>query len=665
MDHVTSSCVSELLADLNPQNCTTKKWYKWIELVSHQRLLQSCYILESGQKLLGRSTRPALNRVDVSFPASLSLWNAAHLLDWLEATQTTKHMPRYVSEVQDHSQGLFDSFQTSFIIAASGLIPLEGCNLDLRQFDVVKHQHDISPSSRYQLLTTKLLFHIPVRPLLAVAGESWILTAKVPSMVQFSDLKTELEIWTDGLWPTTKNVEERTPIKIALGLAINILRHVGSEDFDMPLRFGGELGLYYAALVIWATTKKSLSRMEDMKDYEPIGKGIPGASNAVVSSDGYLADDNSRIVYERALNNYNSEVALLESVNLWPLNIPRWCQDNITILRFVRARICQSMNQHHLSPSEEHDQFGELVDCIVANLTRLIAQGSVRQPTNTTPIEKGKAAYLKEKELRLNRLATSKASIIKDLKVVKQEDDESSDMKVKREEEDQGNRLGISTASDRPSRSSYIIKRRASSDPEQSPEAQPPVKCNERTDGSQQTGSRLLDIKSSLQHSAEGELEIISGDSPAGWSCDSEQWTEGSFSETESPRQGSTDSASVSKAADFLFKEFQIWNESQDFHRRDQKSNDRSSGLNNVAYNGTNNSASYSEPVTCPQQATTTQKRTSDEDDDEHKSSKRRKISDAADDSDNRLLACPFANNNPLVHRRCFRYVLQDVGRLK
>jgi hypothetical protein len=329
--------------------------------------------------------------------------------------------------------------------------------------------------------------------------------------------------------------------------------------------------------------------------------------------------------------------------------------------QYTASYNCRSSVSPVQPPSEEYS-WGLLE---AANLTSSITQGSVIQSTNVKTIEKGKAPYMKEEELPPNKVVTSKASIIEDSKALKQELDELSDVKVKKEEEDQEHSLHMSTASYEPSRSSYIVKRRASSKSEQILRDQPPVRCNEPLVGSQQTGSRLLDINPSPQHSTEGGLQDISGDSPAGWSCDSEQWTEGSISETESPRQVSIDSASVSKVADFLFIHFQIWKEFQGFHCRGQTSNDTSINRNSVTYDGTNNSASYSGAVTSSQQTTTTQKRIPDDDDDEHRSSKRRKFEDAADDSDNRLLACPFAKNSPLAHRRCFRYVLQDIGRLK
>jgi hypothetical protein len=332
-----------------------------------------------------------------------------------------------------------------------------------------------------------------------------------------------------------------------------------------------------------------------------------------------------------------------------------------TSLAFTASNKLELSNPSVQPPSVEKS-WG---DTGLANLKGPTAKVSVLQPINVKPLEKGKAAYIKEEEIPPNKLTAFQTSIIKKLELVKQEYVDLSDWKVKKEEEDQENSSLSSRISDGPSRRPYNIKRRSSSDLEEISQDQAPVKYNERPIGFQQTGSQLSDIRSSLQHSTEGELQVISGDSPAGWSCDSEQWTEGSFSETESPRQSSIDSASVSKAADFVFKQFQIWNAPQGFHRRGQTGNDRSSGQTGVAYNGTNNSASEYEAVTGLQQATTTQKRIPNEDDDERRSSKRRKIEDAADDPNNRLLACPFAKNNPLVHRRCFRYVLQDIPRLK
>lgn len=44
---------------------------------------------------------------------------------------------------------------------------------------------------------------------------------------------------------------------------------------------------------------------------------------------------------------------------------------------------------------------------------------------------------------------------------------------------------------------------------------------------------------------------------------------------------------------------------------------------------------------------------------------KKRKLDRCSEEQNLRLLACPFAKKNPLQHRKCFKYVLQEIARLK
>ena len=54
-----------------------------------------------------------------------------------------------------------------------------------------------------------------------------------------------------------------------------------------------------------------------------------------------------------------------------------------------------------------------------------------------------------------------------------------------------------------------------------------------------------------------------------------------------------------------------------------------------------------------------------DKDEDDRRPAQRRRLNPSSEDTNNRLLACPFAKNNPLQHRKCFKYVLQEIARLK
>src|SRR4051812_8052875 len=81
-------------------NATLDRWAHWIELATWQRLLLSCYILESQQALLlAREPSPPLiqeNGLDLPFPAHTSLWDAPTLNDWIYVAQQFSSFPKYV-----------------------------------------------------------------------------------------------------------------------------------------------------------------------------------------------------------------------------------------------------------------------------------------------------------------------------------------------------------------------------------------------------------------------------------------------------------------------------------------------------------------------------------------------------------------------------------------
>lgn len=148
----------------------------------------------------------------------------------------------------------YDTFQSSILVAAhynrfdaslpySSVAPI----LDF------EHRLDPSASVRRSLLTAKLIQVTPLRALLSVSGESWILHEKVKSADAFTALKTTLRTWIAQLWSTP---EPRTaPIKEALKLSVDILEQALQEQRDsLTLDMGTDMGIYFAALVLWAVT---------------------------------------------------------------------------------------------------------------------------------------------------------------------------------------------------------------------------------------------------------------------------------------------------------------------------------------------------------------------------------------------------------------------------
>lgn len=54
-----------------------------------------------------------------------------------------------------------------------------------------------------------------------------------------------------------------------------------------------------------------------------------------------------------------------------------------------------------------------------------------------------------------------------------------------------------------------------------------------------------------------------------------------------------------------------------------------------------------------------------DDDDDDDKATPRQKLKTSLGRGKTQLLACPFAKNNPMRHSKCYRYMIQEISRLK
>ncbi|CAI6342156.1 unnamed protein product [Periconia digitata] len=250
---VTSSLVDISSALVQPENATADLWAQWVELSTQQRLLLGCYILECHQvTLLARDTPQPLTQLsglDLPFPSHSSLWDATSITSWAMEAQQYSHLPPYVYQVtSDLVTNAFDVFQSSLLITAHhNHFPPSQC--------VVEHLLSDSAATKHQLLTSKLVHVTPIRALLGVSGESWILSEKVSSPQVFNDLKAALRSWVNGLWADPSGSQEEPLVKDALKLAIEILQHALAAPNDtLRLELGADMGLYYAVLVIWVVT---------------------------------------------------------------------------------------------------------------------------------------------------------------------------------------------------------------------------------------------------------------------------------------------------------------------------------------------------------------------------------------------------------------------------
>ncbi|CAA9962644.1 Zn-finger protein [Pyrenophora teres f. maculata] len=247
------------------EHTASDHWIHWVELATWQRLLLSCYILESQQPLLlARETLHSLienTHFDIPFPEHTSLWDATGSAEWAAAILEQSYTPTYVYEITlESTLTSLDTFQSSVLLATHyNLHGNTSPYISSSTVTDIEHLLDTSPIIKRTLLTAKLVQVTPLRALLAVWGESWILSEKVTSPQAFNAMKITLRTWLAGLW--SSNESEVSPVREAVNLSVTILRQALQDQRDMvELEMGTDMGIFFSGLVLWAITVSSTSR---------------------------------------------------------------------------------------------------------------------------------------------------------------------------------------------------------------------------------------------------------------------------------------------------------------------------------------------------------------------------------------------------------------------
>lgn len=431
---VTSNIVDNVAALVRPENATYARWTQWIELSTQQRLLLCCYILEYQQAtLLARnSLRSSISYqgLDLPLPAHSELWDATTPSDWAMAAQQNPSPLTFVFQVTPDAMQTFDAFQSSLIIAAyynhfNNPTPY----LAPANFPHIDHLLDNSAVTKHQLLTAKLLQVVPIRALLAVSGESWILCEKTSSPQIYASYKTTLRSWISGLW-TNGTDHQGQSAKDALKLAIEIAQHaMTAQTLTLRLELGADMGLYFAALTIWAATVAANTRINAPQSVQPhrfqshsplptgrtsypstptyFSMNTPGAtpspnhaatlgltshpatspmpSSLPATSMQYSEYTMLSINF---LNTALAELDLLGVVPQWPHDVAQWQQGCAALMRWVKMRLRGGATEGRDSvvSSSLHvggrigdgfggDGFGQLLDGVLGALEKILTRG--------------------------------------------------------------------------------------------------------------------------------------------------------------------------------------------------------------------------------------------------------------------------------------------------
>jgi hypothetical protein len=391
---------------------------------TRQRLLLCCYILESQQStLLARPVEQSLIQLsgsDLPLPSHSALWDATTPADWAVEFLQYAHLPAYVYQVTpDLSTATFDTFQSSLLIAAHyNHFNNPAPYLAPPSFEAIDNILHRSATTKHQLLTAQLLRVTPIRALLAVSGESWILSEKVPSPLVFSSYKSTLKTWVNDIW-THSSDSHSQPVKVALKLAIDILQHaMAASSQILRLELGADMGLYYAALVIWAVTVAADSRInasQTIHQYRPqspvstthtfpstqshfkIGTSpnpthptalflLPDQGTTSVPPSPTMLHSEITMTSITFLNNALMELSYLGMVPEWPRDVAQWQQGCSALMRWVKMRLRNATidgrdsvvslgGPTSAATSRGGDGFGELLDGVIGVLEKIMGRG--------------------------------------------------------------------------------------------------------------------------------------------------------------------------------------------------------------------------------------------------------------------------------------------------
>lgn len=225
-----------------------------LEVPCKKRLLTACYILDVQHSILfGRPRTPYVAgfSVDVPFPDFQTVWDAPSLHN-----STTPDLPKTVwqaVEPRKVDSRRYDIFQSSLILAvfthsfsdADGM-PVVGNTAAHEACEAVYATMDQIPSCRMSRHVGKLCKATPIRALLAVAGESWVMGEKLGDKGDFAKAQVVVRRWAEAQSASTTG----QPINEAFWYAMETIKlHQTHPRTGLLFQ---EWAIYLAAVVIWA-----------------------------------------------------------------------------------------------------------------------------------------------------------------------------------------------------------------------------------------------------------------------------------------------------------------------------------------------------------------------------------------------------------------------------
>ncbi|KAI9718654.1 MAG: hypothetical protein M1828_006662 [Chrysothrix sp. TS-e1954] len=248
--------LSDIASELHGEDADHRH-VQWVHLESKRRLLLSCFVLETQQSSFFGSERLICDR-NLPMPCSAALWSAFSIDSWL-ALARQESMEAY-SLSDAFNLGYLgntanDAFSSNIAIAyfSHGTSPTS----PLPAHDFLRSVQQTPQGMLYShgaLLTT----YTPVRDLLAVSGETFVMGEKLATRDQYVQAISDLRSWVGSDRASQALVHARHVLRIAVASGRIGLLH---EDWT----------LYLATLVCWACRMWPVQEaMHDVVSAEPV-----------------------------------------------------------------------------------------------------------------------------------------------------------------------------------------------------------------------------------------------------------------------------------------------------------------------------------------------------------------------------------------------------------
>ncbi|KAK4627371.1 hypothetical protein CLAFUR0_04680 [Fulvia fulva] len=220
------------------------------ETACRQRLLLVCYVLEQQHStFFGRQPTTCFNNtvLNLPYPTSQNEWDAVAGMPPSGQYERTSQALQDLQFIPEPMGEHVDPFRSMLLMACRFDAPkdLNGWADCCEDFPIALTAN-LTPRVRLAYHTFVLCSNTPIRDLLAVAGESWILAEKLGTQAEYTAAQIEARQWAARPF----SYGEQPPVQEALNHAFAILSV--HQDFPKTGLLFQEWATYLAALVIWA-----------------------------------------------------------------------------------------------------------------------------------------------------------------------------------------------------------------------------------------------------------------------------------------------------------------------------------------------------------------------------------------------------------------------------